>query len=263
MVEFSAETHPGCVEQSNEDSIGWDADRGVWLIADGMGGHANGEVASRLVKETILKGISRDGSLRQSVLDAHRVVIEAAQQAPGQAPMGSTVVALQVNGSGCDVVWVGDSRAYLWRKGRIRQISRDHSLLEVLLATKDISEAEARAHPQRHVVVQTLGMGDPTPAEEHVDLRNRDWLLLCSDGLTDELTDDDLAERLRQSGTPKQAVASLLEAALNKGARDNVSVVVVDCGRSARAFDPRWTPVALGVLGAVIVFLLLRWLNLG
>jgi protein phosphatase len=248
------------VEPSNEDSVGWDTARGVWLVADGMGGHAKGEVASRVVKDTILDRVAHGMPLRESVLDAHRAVVEAAESS---ASMGSTVVAMKVGADSCDVVWVGDSRAYLWRKGKIRRVSRDHSLLEMLLASKQASEAEARVHPKRHVVLQTLGMGEPVPDEVSVHLRSRDWFLLCSDGLTDELTDDELAERLESSASPKEAADTLLAAALNKGARDNVSVLVVDCGRRGFALDPRWMPLALGVLGALALFLVLRWLQLG
>ena len=267
MPNFYADTHPGCVEESNEDSIGWDEDRQIWLVADGMGGHAKGEVASRLVKDTILEEVSRELPLRQTVLDAHRVVAEAAKTNEGGAGMGSTVVAVQINDQGCDVVWVGDSRAYLWSKGRLRRISRDHSFLELLLANKAVTAAQAREHPKRHLVTQTLGMGEPSPDEEHVDLRKRDWLLLCSDGLHDELTDDEIADYLRRSGDPRQAVDNLIAAALNKGGRDNVSVVIVECERGAHArgrrFEahPQWKPIALGIIGALVVFLLLEWLT--
>ena len=263
MADFGAQTHPGCQEQSNEDSVGWDTMRGVWLVADGMGGHANGEVASRVVKDTILDRVAHGVPLRESVIEAHRAVVEAAESSADSAAMGSTVVAMKAGAESCDVVWVGDSRAYLWRKGKIRRLSRDHSLLELLLASKQVSEAEARVHPKRHVVLQTLGMGEPTPDEISVDLRSRDWFLLCSDGLTDELTDDELAERLESSTSPKQAADSLLAAALNKGARDNVSVLVVDFGRRGFVLDPRWIPLALGILGALALFLVLRWLELG
>jgi PPM family protein phosphatase len=260
MVAFSAQTHPGCVEQSNEDSVGWDTARGVWLVADGMGGHAKGEVASRVVKDTILDRVAHGMPLRESVLDAHRAVVEAAESS---ASMGSTVVAMKVGADSCDVVWVGDSRAYLWRKGKLRRVSRDHSLLEMLLANKQVSAAEARAHPKRHVVLQTLGMGEPAPGEASVDLRSRDWFLLCSDGLTDELTDDELAERLENSASPKEAADGLLAAALKKGARDNVSVLVLDCGPRAGVFHLRWLPIALGIVGALALVLVLRWLEVG
>jgi protein phosphatase len=262
MLDFGAQTHPGCVEQSNEDSVGWDTLRSVWLVADGMGGHAKGEVASRVVKDTILARVANGMPLRESVLDAHRAVVAEAESSSDSAAMGSTVVAIKVGADSADVVWVGDSRAYLWRKGKIRRVSRDHSLLEVLLSTKQVSEAEARVHPKRHVVLQTLGMGEPTPDEVSVDWRTRDWFVLCSDGLSDELTDDELAELLANSSSPKQAADSLLAAALKKGARDNVSVLIVECGARPRAFHLRWLPIVLGVLGALMLVWAVRWLEL-
>jgi protein phosphatase len=261
MPTFHAATDIGRVCDTNEDSVGWDAERGIWLVADGMGGHARGEVASRLVKETILEEVARSIPLEQSVRDAHRAVVAAVGDSTGHEPMGSTVVAVRIaNGAG-DVVWVGDSRAYLWHKGRLERLSRDHTFIEELLERKLVTEAQAREHPQRHRVIQTLGMGEPKPGTRHVQLHKGDWVLLCSDGLNDELSDAEIATFLSRTQTPREAADGLLAAALERGGHDNISVVVIETEKTARARTAAWVPIAIGVLGALLLVLLLAWLG--
>jgi protein phosphatase len=173
------------------------------------------------------------------------------------------VVALALHDGAGEVVWVGDSRAYLWRRGAIRRISRDHSYVELLRDSDGISEAEIRAHPQRNLVTQTLGHGTPVPSSAHVDLRSRDWVMLCSDGLNDELDDDEIAAQLRSGREPDRAAAQLVEAALAKGGRDNVSVVIVAVsdddlpgrwrGAWRRLRAQPWFPALLGAIGALLL----------
>ena len=227
MTVFSGSTHPGKIRNHNEDVIGWDTDHKVWLVADGMGGHAHGEVASRLVKETLLQGVGQGSDLLTAVSEAHAVISATATQNSDYEGMGSTVVALEVNPLGARLVWVGDSRGYLWREGRLKLLTRDHSYLERLLAAEHITEEEARNHPRRNIVTQILGVGEAFPDETQVPLQRGDWLILCSDGLNDELTDAEIAEQLDASNDPEVAVENLIEAALSKGGRDNISVVVV------------------------------------
>jgi len=264
MVSFYGGSDPGCVEDANEDSIGWDIERGVWLIADGMGGHSRGELASRVVCDTILDRIASDYSLKKSVSDAHLAVVQAVEDSGDYRSMGSTVVAMQIDDDGGRLVWVGDSRAYLWRKRKLRQISTDHSLLQLLLATRQITEEEARGHPKRNLVTQTLGMGEPEPDERKLELRRRDRIILCSDGLSDELTDIEIARVLKRSGSPKEAVDRLIEAALEHGAKDNVSVIVIECDDDAPArpkFRAHRFWIALSaVAGAVVAFTIVAWL---
>lgn len=262
MVEFASHTHPGRVHDDNEDTIGADPVRCRWLVADGMGGHASGEVASAIVKETILREV--DLPLTDAVRAAHRAVVAEAEASDGRyRGMGSTVVALALIDGQAEVVWVGDSRAYLWRKGDIRRISRDHSFVELLRDSKGVTESEIRTHPDRHLVTQTLGHGDPVPSSVHLDLRAHDWLILCSDGLTDELDDQEIAALLKRSTAPGEAVVQLVDAALARGGHDNVTVVVLEVSDAdlprqwrQRLRDLRgraWYPALLGVIGALIV----------
>lgn len=206
--------------------MGWDERQGLWLVADGMGGHERGQAASALVRETLLA--SKPGAdLTERVLVAHHAVMHAGSANGEQSNMGSTVVCARFNARGCEVVWVGDSRAYLWRRGGLSRLTRDHSYVESLRQGERMSEAQARAHPDANVLTQTLGMGTTVPSRAVVALRPGDWVLLCSDGLTSELDDAAIAAALRLSPTPQAATERLLDAALAHGGRDNISLIVV------------------------------------
>ena len=258
MVTFASYSHAGRVHHDTEDSIGVDAPRGIWLVADGMGGHASGEVASGIVRDTIMS--RKELPLIQAVSAAHDAVTAAGNSDDERnRGMGSTVVALALRRGAGEIVWVGDSRAYLWRRGVVRRLSRDHSYVELLRDSQGITEAEIRVHPQRNLVTQTLGIGAAVPSSASLELRANDWLLLCSDGLNDELDDDEIAAYLRRSNTPDDAVVTLVNAALAKGGRDNVSVVIVAIGRDDvpnrwRELRSRsWFPAMVGVIGALVL----------
>jgi serine/threonine protein phosphatase PrpC len=233
---FAALTHTGTREE-NQDALGWDLDHQLWFVADGMGGHARGQDASRLVKETLLGQIGTM-DLAAAVLKAHEVVRDAAAKDGEEQGMGSTVVCAQIKAQVCRVVWVGDSRAYLWRRPSLRRLTRDHSFVEALLQTEDLSETQQRNHPNASVVLQTLGMGTPVPSENSITVRRGDWILLCSDGVAVELRDNEIASILESSNDPQQAAQHLIDEVLKRGARDNTSVIVIQCdGGDARFFE--------------------------
>lgn len=254
-MRFAIRTHPGRRGGQNEDSTGSDAAAGLWFVADGMGGHASGDVASRIVKETLL-GTAR-APLDTAIRQAHQAVAAAA--AAANSNMGSTVVAAHLEQRTARVVWVGDSRAYLWRGTRLRQVTRDHSFLELLRERQHLSDTQMRGHPNKNLVTQTLGIGTPEPSVIDLPLRQGDWLLLCSDGLNDELEDQEIAAILSAHPSLDAAADELICAALAKGGRDNVSVVLVEYdGPDGVSFlrplpekmQP-WLPVILGVLAAL------------
>jgi len=238
MTEFAALTDPGARGGENQDAVGWDLERGLWFVADGMGGHERGQDASRIVKETLL-GEPATTDLNAAVLKAHQAVHAAALAGGVEHGMGSTVVCAQISNGTCHIVWVGDSRAYLWRRRALSRLTRDDSYAEEMLESGAFSETEVRRHPNASVVLQTLGMGTPVPSENDVRLRNGDWVILCSDGLPLELRDPEIAHILKGARTPGQAAQQLLAGALARGGRDNTSVVVVQYG----------PPPASGVLG--------------
>lgn len=225
-VTFAGETHPGRVRSDNEDAIGWKPEHGLYVVADGMGGHASGEVASAIVRDTLLAE-SEGGDLQASICNAHQAVVGAAESDEARNGMGATVVAVRIAGPVAQVAWVGDSRAYLWRRNTLSRLTRDHSFVELLRERDDISETQLRNHPNRNVVTQTLGLGDPKPSSVEVSLRPDDRIVLCSDGLNDELTDDEIARVLRGHDTVADAARTLVKEALDHGGRDNVSVIIV------------------------------------
>jgi serine/threonine protein phosphatase PrpC len=224
---FSGRTHPGRRGGPNEDVIGWDEASNFWFVADGMGGHASGDVASRVVKETLL-GEALALPLADAIKKAHETVAATAKTNTAYDNMGSTVVATRIAERQAEIAWVGDSRAYLWRHGSLSALTRDHSYLEVLRVQENLSEEQLRGHPNRNLVTRTLGIGTPEASVAKVPLQRRDWLILCSDGLNDELEDREIAEVLRTHPQLEQATDALIEAALAKGGRDNVSAVVVE-----------------------------------
>jgi protein phosphatase len=269
MIRFATRTDTGKRDGDNQDAIGADPDHATWFIADGMGGHAAGSVASGIVKSTLLE-LAGAVPLDHAILRAHEAVAANAAIQPEHTGMGSTVVAIHLTGSNCTVAWVGDSRAYLWRRGKLQAVSRDHSLIEGLREQQGLSETQVREHPNRHMVTQTLGLGNPVPSRCDVRLRAGDCILLCSDGLNDELTDTAIADVLRSNPTPEGAADALIAAALEHGGNDNVSVVLVAYdgrgkGEPATPLEAR-TIVLLSVAAGVTVALAvaaLWWLLYG
>jgi protein phosphatase len=258
MTKFAAKTHPGRRPGPNEDAIGWNAERQVWFVADGMGGHVSGQVASQVVKSCILTSDAQC-SMADTLVQAHLAILQAASADDELTGMGATAVVAVVSRRSLEITWVGDSRAYLWRRGKLTQASRDHSFVELLREQNLLSAEEIRNHPQANLVTRTLGHGDPVPSVVRQSLRSRDWILLCSDGLNDELDDEEMADILRGSSNVDEAADRLLAAALARGGRDNTSVAVVEYegtrfGDTLQAlFGSPWAPIALGACLAILV----------
>ena len=265
MHEFAGKSDPGNREGENEDAIGWDEEHQLWLVADGMGGHAAGNVASRIATEKLLAADSAR-PLEDRIVDAHEAIVTAADEDASRAGMGTTIVVARVDGDDAEIAWVGDSRAYLWRRGQLQQLTRDHSYLELLRAQDILTEEQIRADPRRNLVIQTLGLGEPKPSVHELPLRYGDWILLCSDGLNDEVEDDEIAAILARQSTVQGAVDELVQAALDNGGRDNTSVVIVEF-RGARRLalywrllDSKWLPLIIGAtLAALVAILLFAW----
>ncbi|MFP7723715.1 PP2C family protein-serine/threonine phosphatase [Lysobacter sp. A3-1-A15] len=231
MIEFGHLTHPGLRRDLNEDTYYGDSELGLWLVADGMGGHEYGEVASALAREAIVREV-RDGTpLDQAIRIADEEIIRTSRKRDEALPMGTTVVAARVTGQRFDVAWVGDSRVYLYRDGQLAQLSQDHSYVQELIATGAITQEQARSHPHRNVVTQALGVTDPRNLNVETltgELRPGMQLLLCSDGLTEEVDDSGIANVLSQRDcSAQECVDSLVAAALDGGGSDNITVILV------------------------------------
>jgi protein phosphatase len=228
----AALSHVGLVRQINEDACLEQPERGLWAVADGMGGHAAGDVASRLVVET-LGNLPPADSLTQFVTDAADSLQAVNQQLRAEAELrdvpiiGSTVVVLLARDRHCVCLWAGDSRIYLFRDGGLSQLTRDHSQIEELKSSGTISPEDALLHPARNLITRAIGAADTLELDdEAMEVRDGDMFLLCSDGLSNEVSEQEMRSALI-SGNCRQAAESLLALALERGGHDNISVVVV------------------------------------
>ena len=233
MIEFGHLSHPGLRRELNEDTYYGDSELGLWLVADGMGGHACGEVASALAREAIVREVRKGAALAQAIRIADEEILGTSRRRNDALPMGTTVVAVRVQGARFEVAWVGDSRAYLWRDGKLAQLSQDHSYVQELIAQGALTSEQARSHPQRNVITQALGVTDPAHLNVETmtgELKPGMQLLLCSDGLTEEVDDATIAGTLRQCDcSAQECVDSLVHAALDGGGKDNITAILVRC----------------------------------
>jgi protein phosphatase len=233
---FGAVTDTGLRRARNEDAF--IAEPPVFAVADGMGGHSLGDVASALVVES-LRSVAGTTPSRSDVLDAVRLANEAIGQVARertQDGMGTTVCGLAATGDQGSASLlafnVGDSRVYRLDGSALRQVSTDHSVVQELLDSGQISAAEAATHPERHVVTRSLGGGEAVEIDWwQLDPVAGSRFLLCSDGLVKEIAPEQIAITLTQVAAPQAAAEQLLALALEAGGRDNITVVVVDVVR--------------------------------
>jgi protein phosphatase len=218
----------GQIREGNEDSFLVLAP--LYAVADGMGGHRGGEVASSLALETVQRLFeSGQGSLADQVAEANRAVFERSQEDRSVAGMGTTLTAALVNGDQVHLAHVGDSRAYLFRGGELTMLTEDHTLVHRMVVEGEITEAEAETHPHRSILTRALGV-DPAVQVDEADLRvvAGDRLLLCSDGLTGMVSDGQIGEILATKADPQEAVDALVQVANRAGGIDNITAVILD-----------------------------------
>jgi serine/threonine protein phosphatase PrpC len=240
-------THPGKVRKINEDSLFARAKHGIWLVADGMGGHRDGNVASSMIAEAagrLNAGKNLIPDFVACIKDVNQRLI-AMSGGVHERIVGSTVNALIIQGSHYTCLWAGDSRCYLIRGGRIEQQSRDHTEAEELLSAGAITAEEASVWPRRNVITRAVG------ADQEIELASRegevqagDLFLLCSDGLTGHVSD---AEILSFSGdrSPHLLCEALLGLALERGGKDNISIIALQVVEhdKTRVLDNPWMAV--------------------
>jgi serine/threonine protein phosphatase Stp1 len=226
-------SHIGKVRKLNEDAYLERPDLGLWVVADGMGGHSAGNVASQLIVNTLNKLVKP-----QQTLAAFISTIEEGLQAVNQELVamgrerhqiiGSTVVALLVHGQQCAYLWAGDSRAYLFREGALTQLSSDHSQVELYVQLGILTREEAVTHPSSNLILRAIGAEEHLSVESKLlDLQPNDRYLLCSDGLYKHVGDAELAQFL-SLGSAAQVARALVDAALAGGGSDNVTVSIID-----------------------------------
>ena len=227
-VTAAAATDVGLVREGNEDS--YLTEGPLFAVADGMGGHRGGEVASQLAVETLEKLFKEGaGDLPDQVQEANRVVFERSVLDRKVAGMGTTLTAALVEGDRVRLAHVGDSRAYLLRDGTLRLLTEDHTLVHRMVSEGEISKEEAETHPQRSVLTRALGVDTVVDVDDDsLQVRPGDRLLLCTDGLTSMVSEDEIEEVLRTVPDPQEAAQRLVQRANEAGGVDNTTVVILD-----------------------------------
>jgi protein phosphatase len=248
----------GRKRRSNEDSYTTSDDLRLYVVADGMGGHAAGEVASRLAVESIERHIAaaqpdlpptvpsetstlalEDPSLpvpARRVLNAIRLanqeIVRSVRRDQSMRGMGTTVVLAYIQGKRAYIGSVGDSRAYLVRDGEIRQLTDDHTFVNEQVRAGTLTAQEARRHPARNILTRAVGSQEDIEADViQEDLKPGDQILLCSDGLTTMVEDEDILDTLRGAGDPETGCKSLVDLANQRGGDDNITAVLILAGR--------------------------------
>ena len=254
----AAVSHVGRIRANNQDS-GY-AGRRLFLVADGMGGHAGGDVASAIATRRIAEAdVDYNGvtdaaaELRSALISANRQLAETVAEHSELTGMGTTVSALLLQGDRVVIVHIGDSRIYLLRSGELSQISTDHTFVQRLVDAGRITAEEAMVHPRRSVLMRVLGDVEASPEIDSMllDTRAGDRWMLCSDGLSGVVSFDDIHELMSAEAGAKQVADRLVKASLDGGAPDNVTVVVVDIGEPPAPATP---PLVVGSAAAPLAF---------
>lgn len=235
MLKSTSVCHQGLVRERNEDSVVANESLGLWVVADGVGGNAHGDVASQLVVQTIERRIRQGKSLRESVEDANSALISAARSQQELEGMASTVVVSLFHGHQFELAWVGDSRAYLIDSEGLSQLSTDHNLANELLQQGIISEGESRTHAGQHELTQAMGQMNLEKIPKVLgELHEGDILLLCTDGLSGPLEESTIFQTVCDSPSLDEAGETLLDLVLEAGAPDNVSFSLIQFQEDVR-----------------------------
>lgn len=236
-LNFTGFSDPGLIRSSNQDAYYVDPEGRFFIVADGMGGHAGGEEASRIATREIQAylvanwGSSESTAklLEKALWRANEGILQDQQNHPERADMGTTVVVVIFRSPDSPLcAHVGDSRLYRLRGTQLDQVTEDHTWVARAIKVGDITSDEARVHPFRHVLSRCLGREDLHQVDvQPLDAKVGDRLLLCSDGLTEELVDQKIADYLHDTSSLEKAALSLIEAAKEEGGHDNITVVIV------------------------------------
>ncbi|NJL36130.1 MAG: serine/threonine-protein phosphatase [Leptolyngbyaceae cyanobacterium RM2_2_4] len=240
---FTGLTDPGLIRSVNQDAFYNDPDGRFFIVADGMGGHAGGQEASRIATRAIQMHLNKYWAspeqsktlLEAAFLEANRAILEDQTAHPERSDMGTTAVVVIFREEQPYCAHIGDSRLYRLRGAKLEQITEDHTWVARAMKVGDLTPDQARIHPWRHILSKCLGREDLRQVDvQSFDLLPSDRLLLCSDGLTEELPDHLIASHLKSVRACEKAASALVKAAKEKGGRDNITVVIVGSDSSAR-----------------------------
>lgn len=220
-------TDIGLVRETNQDNFYIDKSVKWAVVADGMGGHNGGETASSLAVEEIKKSMAQGVGLKESISNANTLVYRTSVENPELSGMGTTVVLCEILGGRVNVAHVGDSRAYLYRDGKLKQITKDHSIVQQLIDSGTITEEQALYHPQRNLITRAVGTEKNILVDyETLEIFENDYILICSDGLSSYVEESKIVNIIENTKSG-ETVEKLIEAANNSGGKDNVTVVLI------------------------------------
>jgi protein phosphatase len=234
---FAGNTDVGCVRSANQDSYFIDLEGRFCVVADGMGGHAGGEEASRIAVDVIKsyleakweQQLSPQELLQSAISLANDAILKDQEANPIRREMGTTIVVVIFIDDEPWYCHIGDSRLYLLRDAALNQISEDHTWIAKAIQSGTVDAEEARSHPWRHMLMQCLGREDIDKIKAvKIDFQPSDRLLVCSDGLTEELSNTYIADQLKVTNSCEQAAINLVNAAIDHGGKDNITVVIID-----------------------------------
>ncbi len=236
--ETAERSHTGRVRKLNEDRVLARPDLGLWAVADGMGGHQAGDLASRMVvdalndTDSLGSGYAFLDNVQEGIQRVNRALVAHARLSGGGTVIGSTVVALLAYAGHFACLWAGDSRAYLLRKGQFEQITRDHSMVQEMIDSGALTRADARGFGRSNVITRAVGVNDRLALDVSTGpILPGDIFLLCSDGLTTMMEDSEIAAIIAAQST-EDAADALLALTLDRGAKDNVSLVIINVDAS-------------------------------
>jgi len=226
-------SHVGMVRKLNEDACLDRTDIGLWIVADGMGGHSSGDLASQMIVDTFREVPMPDrlaesvGLLEDGLLEINRILREEALRRGGNTTIGSTVVILLAYAQQGILLWAGDSRAYCFRNGLLTRITQDHTQVEELIEQGLLLREDAENHPAANVVTRAVGAMDELYIDlDHHEIELGDTYLLCSDGLNKEMHEDEIAAFLSGGENARETGRKLIDETLRRGSRDNVTLII-------------------------------------
>lgn len=241
MISIFGITDRGMLRRENQDACAYQVidEESAWgVVCDGMGGARAGDIASRIGVEVFREHMenyydSKEGKastgeeLQSAVEEGNEAILFVANRNKDYFGMGTTLVGAMFQGEKVSVINIGDSRAYHISEKLMHRVTRDHSIVEVLVERGNITPEQARQHPQKNLITRALGTSKTAEADLYeLALQSGDWLLLCSDGLINEMSDEEIAGEIRNALTPEEACRNLLETVLERGAPDNVTILL-------------------------------------
>lgn len=229
IINTIAVSQSGKVRNNNEDALLIDDNNALWLVADGMGGHACGEVASDLAIQTVKTNLSQGATLKQSIITAHHEILTQGQLNPQQKGMGTTLVAVQKNKHRYNISWAGDSRVYFFAN-TLQQLTNDHTFVQDMVFREVLTPEEAETHDKNNLINRSLGMENGIFKVDSIQFKPKQsgLLFLCTDGVSDYVNNKELAKLFEQTNNIQKLSALITSAVMATAAGDNFSFILIE-----------------------------------